>query len=69
VGSEGKRNDTRTGSGSLLRATSRGALVLETEHARRMMQKLRNLKDDLKESVEPDAPVAAKPASPGEAGP
>ena len=48
-------------SGTILRSTSRGALVLETENARRMMQKLRNFTD----SVEPDSPAAPDAAPAG----
>jgi hypothetical protein len=42
--------------GTVLRSTTRGALVLETENARRMMQRLRHLKD----SVDPQPRVAAR---------
>jgi hypothetical protein len=54
-------SETGTGSGPFVRATSRGALVLETEHARRMMHRLRDLED----RVDPDPRAAAKPASEG----
>jgi len=56
-----KRNDTnretRRIAGTVMRATRRGVLVLETENARRMMRKLSDLK-----SVEPDPPVGDDPA-------
>jgi hypothetical protein len=46
--------------GPVIRATRRGALILETENARRMMQRL-------KEAVEPDGSVTtSEPASAGQ---
>jgi hypothetical protein len=41
---EGARRALETASGTVLKATRRGALVLETENARRMMQRFRKLK-------------------------
>jgi hypothetical protein len=64
-GRDRRREEREAGSGPFLRATSRGALVLETEHARRMMNKLRGLKDDIGESVE-GPPAPPKPASAGQ---
>jgi hypothetical protein len=46
-------------SGTVMRATRRGALVLETENARRMMRRFRALKPDPDADRVKDARAAA----------
>lgn len=41
---DGARREPSSTSGPVLRATRRGALVLETENARKMMRRLRKLR-------------------------
>ena len=43
---EGARRALEAAGGMVLRATRRGALVLETENARRMMQRFRKLQPE-----------------------
>jgi len=61
---ESARRATGGASGLDLRATHRGALILQTENARRMMQRLRSLKsrsEDQGETAEPPGTAAARP--------
>jgi len=58
----GARRALESASGTVLRATRRGALVLETENARRMMRRFRALAPDPDEgSVEDAGAAAARP--------
>jgi hypothetical protein len=58
---EGARRVIEEVTGPVLRATRRGALILETENARRMMRRLRDLRPV--PEGEPDEPGPA-PAGP-----
>jgi hypothetical protein len=61
---DGASRATRNPDGLELRATHRGALVLQTENARRMMRRLRRFKAASTSDGEPvDAPGTA-PVSP-----
>jgi hypothetical protein len=61
---DGASRANRNPDGLELRATHRGALVLQTENARRMMRRLRRFKAASKPDTEPaDAPGTA-PVSP-----
>jgi hypothetical protein len=59
---DGARRAVESAGGMVLRATRRGALVLETENARRMMRRFSKRQSD----PEPDAPQDpdAAPAQP-----
>jgi hypothetical protein len=57
---QGARRANDESSGVDLRATHRGALILQTENARRMMQRLRRFKPAAEPAAEtPEAPGAA----------
>lgn len=55
----GARRALENASGTVLRATRRGVLVLETENARRMMRRFRALAPDPNEESVDDARAAA----------
>jgi hypothetical protein len=59
MGSRAGRRAMESTSGTVIRATRRGVLVLETENARRMMRRFRALKPD----PEPD-PVGRSGTAP-----
>jgi hypothetical protein len=55
---------TRDSDGLELRATHRGALVLQTENARRMMRRLRRFKAAAPGDAEPADTPGSAPATP-----